>query len=764
MRTRGSRRSSRGRGWVKGLIVGLFTGVAGALLGLSPLGSTFERSVGLHWLFNMRGVIEPPPDVVVVAIDGRTGDQLGLPPLPREWPRTIHGQLVDTLVQKGASVIVFDVHFHKPKSPEHDQGFVNAVDRAERVVLVEQVNGKRQPIADQNGVFSGMVWIEELLQPFPELADVARGLGTFTLPKLEASVYEFWVFKDSVGDAPTMPAVALQIHGLQDFAPWQHVIGQQLQYSEQTVLPQSAADISNAQQLREYMLAIRDVFKDGQSGDFDLESLLRRSERLDLDPKARRRLEALVNVYAGNPHRYLNYYGPPGTITTVPYHAVIKGGDPNVPESALDFADKIVFVGFSDLYDPGQPDRFYTVYTREDGVDLSGVEIAATAFSNLLTSRSLQQANRWTSLGMLFGFGLVIGTLVYLLPAIIGVPVAIALAALYAVIAQFSFNTMDYWMPLTTPMLVQFPVALFLGLLGQYLLERRKLQHVSEAINYYLPDNVVLDLTENRLDPSAINKVVYSTCLATDMAGFSTIAETLNPGELANFLNDYFDTLAKPLKQYHVDVTEFRADAIMCAWTSASGPNTEVRRKAVLASLQAADAIDEFKKRCATYESSLRIGLEVGTVYVGHAGGGGHFVFSIVGDCANTASRIEGLNKHIGTQILATSAVVEDVEDLLLRPLGGFVFVGKTEPLPIVEILSTRSSARVEQVQLCERFAEGLEAFHNGQWPKATQRFESILMDYPTDGPSRFLLGRCAQYRAGQSVPEDPGVIRMAAK
>ncbi|MDV7397182.1 hypothetical protein RZS08_37625, partial [Arthrospira platensis SPKY1] len=79
---------------------------------------------------------------------------------------------------------------------------------------------------------------------------------------------------------------------------------------------------------------------------------------------------ALQALYAGPAYRFLNFYGPPGTIRTVPYHAVIAGGDPNVPEEMLDFTDKVVFVGYSDLFDPGQPDRFYTVFTRDDGVDL----------------------------------------------------------------------------------------------------------------------------------------------------------------------------------------------------------------------------------------------------------------------------------------------------------------------------------------------------------------------------------------------------------
>ncbi len=228
----------------------------------------------------------------------------------------------------------------------------------------------------------------------------------------------------------------------------------------------------------------------------------------------------------------------------------------------------MVFVGFSDLYDPGQPDRFYTVFTREDGVDLSGVEIAATSFANLLTNRSLTPVDLWTAVAILLLFGIILGTSAYLLPATVGVPVTIILVVVYAGVAQYAFTHLVVIPLVATPLLVQSPAALLLGLLGQYRLERQRGQRISEAINYYLPDEIAQDLAQNRLDPDKLNQVVYSTCLATDMAGFSTIAENLPPGELARFLNDCFDTLARPLKKHGVHVTEFRADAIMCAWTA----------------------------------------------------------------------------------------------------------------------------------------------------------------------------------------------------
>lgn len=746
----------------KALAVGLITGLLGTLFGLTNLGVEFERSVGLTWLFNMRGVISPPPEVVVVAIGGHTGEDLGLPSLPRDWPRSIHARLVDELTKQGASAIVFDMQFDKPKIAADDRALVSAVDKADRVVLIELVTGRGKPIFDPKGRQTGSVWVEELIQPMPALVASAKGLATFPLPKIDAAVYEFWVFKESVGDAPTLPAVALQIHALQAYPAWLSLL-EQIAPSERGTLPRSLDGVGKAPQVRALMASFRRTFENDPTARDRFSALIEQGAQ-DRNVDEQKLLQALRGLYAGDAHRMLNFYGPPGTIQTIPYQTVIKGADPKRGDKALDLKGKTIFVGFSDLYDPGQPDRFYTVFTGENGVDLSGVEIAATAFGNLLTDHSIKPASGLQTLALLLSFGVLIGTIAYFLPAMLGVPLAIILAVAYAVGVQWLFNTEAHWLPLATPLLAQFPLALFLGLMGQYLLERRRGQRMSKALSYYVPEGVARDLTNNQSGPDAFNKVVYGTCFATDMSGFSTISEQLPPDQLAVFLNDYFDTLAKSLKQHHVDVTEFRADAIMCAWT-ADSPNVDVRRKAVLAALGAAEAIGEFKQRNAMLQAALRVGLEAGHFYIGHAGGGGHFVFSIVGDTANTASRIESLNKHTGTQILATQEVVEGLEGLLLRPVGDFVFVGKTEAIPIVEIMASTAEATDRQRLLAERFAEALAIFHTADWASAAAAFEELQKAFPDDGPTRFYIARCLAYLGGTIQPPDnPRVIKMEAK
>lgn len=745
------------RRWLKGLGVGLFTASVGILLGLTSLGASFEQSVGLAWLFNFRGIIQAPREVAVVAIDDQTGGHLGLSKLPREWPRSVHGRLVDNLTRLGASAIIFDFDFQQPKKSDDDAAFAKALSVSKRVVLTEKLVGKRQPLINATGKQTGFVWTEQLALPIPVLAQAAKGIGPFPLPKVQVAVHQFWVFKRSVGDAPTMPAIALQIYAMPAYPYLERLLNEAGMSA-----PKPPAATVRANEMRIFMLKLRSIFTSHPELDESLREILANEPQPDIPRPQISSAQALVGLYSGDSQRYLNFYGPPGSITTVPYYVAVGDSKGDTGTKLPDLSGKVVFVGFSDLYDPGQPDRFFTVFTNDDGVDLSGVEIAATAFGNLLTDKAIRTYGMLGEISILATFGAVVGLIAYLLPAIASVPLILILAAGYTVGVQQAFSEADVWMPLAIPLLVQLPLALFGGLMVQYLLERRKKTRATQAMSLYLPEHLARQITEKNIDASAVNRVTYSVCFASDMAGFTTIAEQMRPKELAAFLNDYFETLSAPLRRHGVDVIEFRADGIMCAWTGDQS-DMGIRRKALLAGLEAVDAIARFKERYHRLTQSLRIGLEVGMVYVGHAGGGGHFVYSIVGDCANTAARIEGLNKHLNTQLLASGSAMEGVEGILCRFLGEFRFVGKTEPLPILEVVALETTASEPQRRLCERFAIAMGELRSGLWREAGDIFENILGDYPEDGPSRFHLARC-RHHADVPLDESPWVVHMDVK
>lgn len=752
------------------------------LFGLTSFGYDLEQSVGLSWLFKVRGPIDAPDNVAVIAIDRRTGLYLDLPELPRDWPRSTHALLIKQLRKLGAAVIVFDIDFRKSRNVEEDKILAESIADAQRVVLFTRLDRKKIPLNLLHREVGGVVitpnskgetglpdtnsrssvWIENILPPTEPIAEAASGLAPFPLPKLQETVYRFWTFKSTANDAATLPSAAFTLYSRNVYDKFYELL-KRSGMRELESIPTQLDSRVRASELSAITRAIRVALKGNPNLSALAQSELGASTLADVSPSQREILQSLLDLYSGDDVRHINFYGPPGTVPTIPYDKVISSTDPLSDVSLNILENKVVFVGFSDLYSPDQPDRFHTVFTNSDGIDLSGVEIAATAFGNILQRNAISTLSTLNLIILLFAFGLTMGIGLYYFPVLISVPLAVLLSASYVALAQYLFNTYSYWTPIAIPVLIQLPLALFVGLLGQYFFERRQERKLAEAISYYLPQDVVDKLVDGEVASESIDKTVFATCFATDMKGFSTLGESMEPDQLAAYMNDYFDTLAAQLSRQSVDVTEFRADAIMCAWI-ASETDVATKRKAVVAALDSCAAIDRFGGENPSGERRARIGLDAGWIFVGHAGGGGHFVYTIVGDCANTAARLESLNNHLGTQVLASRTVVEDVDEILFRPLGNFRVVGRTEPIEIVEIVAEEHAATAQQLDLCTHFAEALSYFHAQEWLDAEKKFEQLTQAPFQDGPASFYLNRCRDYLQMSTLPRHPTIIVMDKK
>ena len=703
----------------RALAFGIGLGVIFAVLALSPMGAAMEEAVSLPWLFKMRGAVQPPSDVVIVAIDKRSADQLNLPPQPREWPRSEHAKLIQELRARGAAAIVFDLKFERPRSPTDDDEFAEAMRDFGRVFIVKGRDRQEKPEIGLAPI------IDTPLQR--NFEEAALGAAPFPIPRVESRrVNQIWAFH--AGDA-TLPAVALHA-GVQH--SWLKLLNE-----SGLSIGASALDNEEIPVSSELTHSLRLAFKNNPNFAETVRHRLAQMQReIGNSALTSPLLESLIRLYEGPDNFYLNFYGPPGTIPTISYYQVLSGG------AALDstaFRGKTVFVGVSELTRPLKEDSFPTVFGRDDGVDLSGVEIAATAYANMLTGHTVRPLDPGVSAAIVFALGVVITVCSLTIPAGWALIIAVAVAAGYAIAAQMLFAGHATWVPLATPLMLLIPTAVLLGFASQNSFVRRQRQRVLRALGNYVPAKVAKTFADRATEPTTVRETVYATCLAADAEGFTAAAEGMMPEAAASFLNAFFEALAEPLKRHGADLTQFHADSIMCAWTGPR-PDPAMRSKACLAAAEALDAVRSFNERYAPLHLGVRFGLHTGRVFVGNAGADGHFIYGIVGDIANTASRIEQLNKQLGTRLLATEEVVAGLDDILVRPLGDFWFAGKRSSVPVVEILCPVREATMAQLSLCARFERAIEAFRGERWEEAESHFQSIHRDYPDDGPARFYL------------------------
>jgi adenylate cyclase len=264
------------------------------------------------------------------------------------------------------------------------------------------------------------------------------------------------------------------------------------------------------------------------------------------------------------------------------------------------------------------------------------------------------------------------------------------------------------------------------------------------------------------VDFHLIDRPVYGVCLATDVQGYTTLSEAISPSTLAALMNDYFDVLFEPVIRRDGMVTGIAGDGVMSVW-AAREPDTLIRGQAALAALDIMRRVDDFNERNAPRTMPTRFGLNAGWMVLGNVGGAGHFAFNAVGDIPNTASRIENLNKHLGTRILATEEVVAGLRHLLLRRIGMFRLMGKVDPLSVYEIMCPVSAASDFSRLQCEAYGEALDLFERGHWGEAERRFSALAEDFPSDGPARYLLNQTRE-RLRLPPGEADAVIRLASK
>ncbi|MGH8566061.1 MAG: CHASE2 domain-containing protein [Gammaproteobacteria bacterium] len=750
--------------WHKAWLLGVATAVIGIAASGSPVGSDWEADLGLGLLFKLRGTRQSPADVVVVGIDRESSRVFGVPNRPDKWPRRLHARLVDRLAAAGARVITFDVLFRDRRDKEHDGALAESLQRAGNVLLIEDLVKERG-----TGRGGAPAAIEHRLQyvtlPFPELAGAAFGTAPFPLPKVPEKLSQFWLFSpeegEPWGDKACLPTLALLAYAM----PF---LDDLLRLVSETTLEIGAGvpeGLARRDSLAELSLGLRQLLRSHP----DLVSTLRARVAGLSSQEAREVLDAVISAYGGASSRAVNFYGPPRTVTSLSYHCAlgVDCREPHPGHSAQTEAGlrdwvhgKAVFVGFSEWVQMQQKDIFYTQYSQKDGTDLSGVEIAATVFSNLREGNTIQTPGAAMHVSLIAFLGLVLGVVARRLGPSTMLPLASAVMLLYVAAAYYAFSIHHLWLPLVIPLLVQGPIAIGGGLYWGFRDARREREQLQKTFGYYLPPAVVAELCRAAGGIPTASRDAYAVCLFSDAERYTALAEGLSPKAVHALLNRYYDALFEPVRRHGGFVSDVVGDAMLALWATA-GPDPETRVEACRAALE----IMAGSPGGAGPYLATRIGLHCGEVVLGNVGAGEHFEYRAVGDIVNTAQRIEDLNKRLGTRVLASAEVLEGLAGGLgavpVREIGRFCLIGKSRPLTLHQLWLPGTEA----ADLCERrrvgFAAGLAAFRIQDFGQAGRIFEALLQELGEDGPARFYLALCKRYRRTRPAAPWDGTVYL---
>ncbi len=752
------------------LAAGAILGLAGGVLSVLPQLWALQESFDLWALFELRGPRRPPADFALVTIDrgsterislprdpaayGRCSDlrvggvaathqKLPPPHLAARWPRCVHERVLHAVNGAGPRLIVLDISFRPRAGASTDD---HRVDEAQDRALAREIAAPGNVLAARR--FD--------LVPRPDVSEARTRRDFFTTPSelspvIEAAALGSGPFPLAAGvfgrvdgfagfdgtDTPSASLPALAVHALlaDAYGDFARLLAR-ASPRDADLLPMPAQSLRDWQPLQAHSLLIRNLLRTHPDIAQRMRELIGGPDGEALAEQRRAEVERLLSLYSGPAVRYFNFYGYPGSFTAVSYADVLsaEGSD---RLSAL--RDKIVVVGFSELAEAQQDEHYPSVYTSTAGIKLSGAELLATAVANLMGEASVVPLAPPARFAIEMGAGLLLMLALIGLPGARGLVAALALTLAYVVTARGLFAHTALWLPLLVPVALQLPAGAIYALAHQLLEANRKREEMRRLFGKFLPEDVIDGLLDKRAALDSVREPVYGVCMATDAERFTSLAENMHPAQHARYLDRYFEALFPPITGHAGRISDVTGDAVLAFWT---GEDTDLsmHARAAGAALELLASVDQFNAASPGARLPTRVGIASGPITTTPIGAFNHYEFRPVGDTVVTATRLQELNKVLGTRTTASESAVRGLDGFLLRDLGTFLLRGKSVPTHVFEVVGERAIASADTLQLCLEFALALDALRSGRSEDALERFRRTRARYPQDGPTAFYV------------------------
>jgi adenylate cyclase len=465
--------------------------------------------------------------------------------------------------------------------------------------------------------------------------------------------------------------------------------------------------------------------------------------------------------------RWMNYYGPPNWLPSVSYADAL---DPAAAPDEL-FRDKVVFVGarITTKFAGERKDEYLNPFSHwisrslaeeRGGMFISGVEIQATTFLNLVRQDWLERMPPWLEqlclilAGVLAGWGLMQFR-----------PLAASLAAMGGLVlvvmtAYLVFRVGLTWFPWLL-VVVQVLVALGGSVIFnsvQLYVQKRLFE---QTLSLYLSPKLVKKFSgaPALLKPGAEKQ--HLTLLFSDIEDFTRLSEGMDSDDLASLMNSYFEAaVSRCIHRTDGTVVKYIGDAIFALW-NAPEPQEDHARRACEAALHfrdlGAQSINGIALR-------TRIGLHSGVANVGNFGSTERVDYTALGENVNLASRIEGLNKFLRTTCLMTGETRGAMGDhLVTRRLGRFRLKGFEKAVEVHELVGWPTE-RTASTAWRSTFEKALKAYEQGDFATAGAGFRETIQLRLDDGPSTFYLHHMKRLE-DQTLPTDwSGELELTEK
>ncbi len=627
--------------------------------------------------------------IVVVAVDPESINQLGRWP----WPRSTVAELVRRIHQGGASVIALDMIFSEPTRGDstEDDALAAAIRDAGNVVpgffLRLQADLTKPPVLPSP--------IESAIQPQAGFPGIRRYGGIETqLPAITEAAPQgghFVAREDSDGTIRHYPLV--------------------LSYDD--ALYPALALRAVQRQLGNPPIAVTPV----QSV---VPQLTLGEKSIPIDESG---------------ELWINWIAPWKAFKYVPAAAVLNGtADP----SAL--RDKLVFVGFTET---GLADSITSPWDTA----IPGVEVHAMVADNLLRHRFVRDGAlelAWSMVATLLLGALCGMSATWTRRPLMGALLGALVLSGYLVLAQQAFQFGARHLQLFLP-LIAGAAAFTASTVWRNVFAEARAKQIRRVFSQYVSPAIVDEMLK---DPDAVRlggERRELTVLFADIRGFTSLAETMPPEQTVSLLQEYLTPMTQLIQAQGGTLDKYMGDGIM-AFFGAPVAQTDHAPRAAAAALAMRAALDDLNKGWDARglpEIRCGIGLNSGPMAVGNIGSSMIFDYTVIGDNVNLGSRIEGLTRTYGVDVIVSATTAELLsESLVMRELDAVRVKGRREPVQIFELTPPGELSQ----QFRAAYAEGLRLYRARRFAAARVEFEAARGERPADLPCQLFIKRCRSY------------------
>ena len=363
-----------------------------------------------------------------------------------------------------------------------------------------------------------------------------------------------------------------------------------------------------------------------------------------------------------------------------------------------------------------------------------GVEIHANLIAGILDNNI--KARPAYTLGAEFSLILLAGLLLtFLLPALNPLKATLlTLGVLAGVLAIIATSWLYANLVLSVAAtLLMVGLIYFVNMSYGFFVESRGKRQLAGIFGQYVPPELVAEMAENPEKISLVGESREMTVLFSDIRGFTTISEGLDPKQLTQLMGEFLTPLTQIIHSNRGTIDKYMGDAIMAFWGAPLRDTNHAQHALEAAMHMQASLVKINEKFVAKGWPAIRMGfgLNTGSMVVGNMGSSFRMAYTVMGDAVNLGSRVEGLTKYYGVDIIVTEFVKAQTPDVIYRELDVVRVKGKDKAVRIYEPLGITEQVSQAAIDDLNRYHEALNLYRKQEWKAAEKQFLSLQKSSP---------------------------------